>query len=55
MRALVVMGAVAPTPLRLRKVEQQLAKKKLSVDAIEEAGRTSLGEHQADHRYQRYS
>jgi len=37
--ARVVMGAVAPTPLRLRVVEQHLTKRKLSVDAIEEAGR----------------
>jgi CO/xanthine dehydrogenase FAD-binding subunit len=35
----VVMGAVAPTPLRLRNVEQHLTKKKLTVDAVEEAGR----------------
>ncbi|MGD0802713.1 MAG: xanthine dehydrogenase family protein subunit M [Candidatus Bathyarchaeia archaeon] len=35
----IVMGAVAPTPLRLRNVEQQLMKKKLNMDAIEEAGR----------------
>jgi carbon-monoxide dehydrogenase medium subunit len=35
----VVMGAVAPTPLRLRNVEQQLTKKKLTVETIEEAGR----------------
>jgi len=35
----VVMGSVAPTPLRLRNVEQSLMKKKLTVDAIEEAGR----------------
>ena len=35
----IVMGAIAPTPLRLRNVEQQLTKKKLSVEAIEEAGR----------------
>jgi CO/xanthine dehydrogenase FAD-binding subunit len=35
----VVMGAVAPTPLRLRNVEQSLTKKKLTVDAIEEAGK----------------
>jgi CO/xanthine dehydrogenase FAD-binding subunit len=37
--ARVVMGSVAPTPLRLRNVEQSLTKKKLTVDAIEEAGR----------------
>ena len=35
----IVMGAIAPTPLRLRNVEQQLTKKKLTVEAIEEAGR----------------
>ena len=35
----VVMGAVAPTPLRLRNVEQHLIKKKLTVEVIEEAGR----------------
>ncbi len=37
--ARVVMGAVAPTPLRLKAVEQHLTKRKLNVDAIEEAGR----------------
>ena len=36
---LIVVGAVASTPLRLRNVEQQLIKKKLSVDVIEEAGK----------------
>jgi CO/xanthine dehydrogenase FAD-binding subunit len=35
----VVMGAVAPTPLRLKNVEQSLLKKRLTVDSIEEAGR----------------
>lgn len=35
----VVMGAVAPTPLRLRNVEQHLIKKKLTEEIIEEAGR----------------
>lgn len=35
----VVVGAVAPTPLRLRNVEQSLAKKRLTIESIEEAGR----------------
>ena len=35
----IVLGAVAPTPLRLRNVEQHLTKKKLTVETIEEAGR----------------
>jgi CO/xanthine dehydrogenase FAD-binding subunit len=35
----IVMGAVAPTPLRLRNAEQLLIKKKLTVEIIEETGR----------------
>ncbi len=35
----IVVGAVAPTPLRLRSVEQQIAKKKLTVETIEKVSK----------------
>ncbi|MFH0977324.1 MAG: xanthine dehydrogenase family protein subunit M [Spirochaetota bacterium] len=42
--ARIVLGAVGPTAIRARKAESMLIGKKLNVSAIEDAGKTAVGE-----------